>query len=379
VPAEAVASTASDHRPAAGENGDQPARLVKRESWEVGGIAVVVVILALLAKGSAGWAHLFVASDAPFFLNVARHPFSRGQLPGNPLVYGVAYRYGRIGFPIMGWLLAFGHPPWVPDTLFAVYVASMGAWVAFAAEHLRRNGRRPTLALWILALPFCLTAFAGPTLVSDPMAGALVLLAYLFERDGRRRAVYVTAALLILTREPMAVALLPLVWVGWKQRRFAAVGEWAFTSVPFVFWTLWVRVRVGQFPMLDPSSSRKGALTAPFVGFWHVWREPATQSQTWAMVVALLTLALAIGIGVRGEWRYPLTHGGLALTALVPFLGISVLMWPDETMRVLAPIQALLLIAVLDRGGTSASEIPPLRVRTTGTRLATAPVTQTGV
>jgi uncharacterized membrane protein YhaH (DUF805 family) len=308
------------------------------------------VVAGLVAAGAHARHNMYRISDGPFFVAVGRHPFGSGQLPGNPLVYGVAYRYGRILFPLIGWLTAFGRPSWVASTLLGVYVISFGAWIAFAAEHLRRNGRRPALALGILALPFALLAFVQPVLVSEPMAGALVLLAYLYERDGRRRAVLVVAALLILTREPMALALLPLVWTGWKERRLLAVRDWALVCAPYAAWTVWVRLRVGQFPFLDPSTSRRGALSAPFVGWASVWRNGASTTQQVGLVIALLTVIAAIAIAVRGNWRYPVTHGALALCVIVPFLGVSVFRFSGEAVRVLAPIQALLLIAALDRG-----------------------------
>jgi hypothetical protein len=232
-----------------------------------------------------------------------------------------------------------------------VYVVSFGAWVALAAEHLRRNGRRPGLALFILALPFALLAFVQPVVVSEPMAGALLLLVYLFERDGRRRGSYVTAALLILTRELMVLALLPLIWMGWKERRFAAVRDWFLVCLPYAAWSVWVRVRVGQFPFLDPSSSRRNALALPFVGYGHIWQRPASGTQQLAIAVALLTMLAAVVVAVRGQWRFPLTHGALALCAIVPFLGVSVFAFLGEALRVLAPIQALILIAALDRRG----------------------------
>jgi hypothetical protein len=338
--------------------------LVAPECWLIGLVAAFVVVVALVAGGPPAWRHLFIDSDAPFFLGVGRHPFGSGQLPGNPLEYGVAYRYGRILFPLTGWLLALGRPSWVSATLLGTFIASIGAWVAFAAEHLRRNGRRPALALWILALPFMLLTFMRPVVISEPTAGALLLLVYLFERDGRRRGVYVTAALLVLTRELMVVALLPLMWAGWKQRRFAAVREWAFVCLPYAAWSVWVRLRVGQFPLLDPSTNRRQALAAPFTGYWHIWRLPASGTQEFALATAFLTMfvTVAVIVGARGHWRFPLTHGALALGAVVPFFGVSVFLFPGEALRVLVPIQALLLIAALDRGG-GPSASPPASIR----------------
>jgi hypothetical protein len=63
----------------------------------------------------------------------------------------------------------------------------------------------------------------------------------------------------------------------------------------------------------------------------------------------MLTLLVGGYIAVRGHWRYPLTHGVLALCAVIPLLGVSVYHNPIEAFRVVAPIQAVLLVLLLDR------------------------------
>jgi hypothetical protein len=312
---------------------------------------MIIVVIGLVAVSARVRYDMYWTGDAAYFFAVARHPFAAGGVSAHPLMFGEAYRYGRIMYPLTAWLLAFGRPSWVAGTLLAVYLASVGAWVAFAAEHLRRNGRRPAFALWIFALPFSLLAFFRPEVVSDPMAGALLFLVYLYERDGRTKAACVAAAMLILTREPMVVALVPLMWMGWKARRFAAVRDWALAGAPYALWLIWVRLRVGQFPFLDPAISRKEALAGPFMGYVRSWHVGADAGQQLGLVFASATLLVAGLVAVRGHWRYPLTHGALAVSALVLFLGVAVFRHPVEAFRVVVPIQALLLVAVLDRGG----------------------------
>jgi hypothetical protein len=323
--------------------------LVASECRRVGVVAMVVVVVGILTRSADVRYHMYWHSDAPFFYAIARHPFARGAVSAHPLVFGVAYRYGRILYPLTAWLLALGRPSWVPGTLLGVYVVSFGAWFTFAAEHLRRNGRRPWLALWMFALPFCLRGFVQPVMVSEPMVGALLLLVYLFERDGRRRAVLVTAALLVLTREPMLLAMLPLVWKGWNERRWAAIREWALAGAPYVLWLVWVRIRVGEFPFLDRAMSRRDALAPPFLGYARIWHEGLDAGRWWGVVVTLLTLVVAIVVARRGLWRYPLTHGVVVLAVLIPLLGVAVFRHPIEAFRVVAPMQALLVILLLDR------------------------------
>jgi hypothetical protein len=332
---------------------------VAGECWLVGGIAAAIVIPTLLAVGPSTAHGFYRTSDAPLFLADARNQFGNGtHFVGQALIQGVAYRYGRIGFPFVGWLLALGRPQAVPWTLAATYVAAIAAWVAFAGEHLRRGGRSPRLALLTFVTPWALLAFFVPCIVSEPMAGALVLLAYLYERDGRTRATRITAACAILTRELMLVAFLPIAWRDWRTRRWLAVRDWSLVVAPYALWTVWVRVRVGTFPFLDPASSRRDALALPLVGWLRTLNGPLDNDQGWAILFAFLTVGVAVAVVARGKWTYPVTHGAVALAALSLCYGISVFAFPGEAYRVMAPTQVLLLIAVCDRGQVRAVPAP---------------------
>jgi hypothetical protein len=324
--------------------------LVARECWIVAGLAVAVVVGALVAAGANGSNGFYARSDAPFFLRIARQPFGNGRpFPGNPLVHGVAYRYGRIFFPLTGWLLALGRPFAVRWTLAAAYVASFGAWVALAGEHLRRGGRSPRVALWIFATPWVLLWIVVPSIVSEPMAGALVLLAYLYERDGRHKAARFTAGFAILTRELMIVAFVPLAWRDWKARRWVAARDWVLVVTPYLLWITWVRFRVGQFPFMDPSTSRRGGLAMPLTGWYRTMAGPLDNGQGWAVLIGAVTVVAVALLALRGHWLYPVTHGAVALAALSLCYGSFVFMFPGEGLRVMAPTQMLLLIAACDR------------------------------
>jgi hypothetical protein len=273
--------------------------------------------------------------------------------------FGDAYRYGRILFPLAAWALALGRPGWVAGALLVVYVASFGAWVALAAEHLRRNGRRPALALLMFALPFSILAFYRPEVVSDPMAGALLFLVYLYERDGRTSAACIAGAFLVLTREPLVLGLLPLVWMAWRQHGWRGLRGWALAMVPYGAWIVSLRIRFGHFPFLDPGVSRRQALSAPLQAYLALLREGTDPSQKFGMLVAVATLAVVALVALRGRWRYPLTHGAVALSLVIPFLGIAVFRHPIEAFRVVVELQALLLVVALDRGDRSDRVLTP--------------------
>jgi hypothetical protein len=322
-------------------------------SWLVALPVGVAVAVVFLLAGTGGAHGLYRLGDAPSFLAVARSPFGSGRgFPGDPLAQGVAYRYGRVLLPFVAWLLALGRSSRVPWTLAGLYVVSFTGWIAVAAEHLRRAGRKPTLAWWILACPFVpLFVFAAPTVVAEPMACALVLLAYLFDREGRHGWSRVAAAAAILTRETMVVAFLPLAWRAGRDEGRRGVIRWTTTGVPYAVWSLWVCVRVGHLPFLDPASNRRDALALPFVGWWETLHRPFDNGQQYGLLIALLTLTIAVVVVVRADGYRPLAWAALTASALMICYGWSVWEFPSEAMRVMAPAQVLLLIAALESYG----------------------------
>lgn len=336
---------------------------MRRTSWLVGAVPALGTLLILIAVGP----HVFYGhSDADLFLAVARSPLGNGRhFPADHLVQGVAYRYGRILFPSLGWLLGFGRRSWITWSLTVVYAASIGAWIAATAEHLARGGRNPRLALFVLLLPFSIVWARLPIVVGEPLAGALLLFTYLFAAERKQRRTIVTAALTILARESLAIAFVPLIWRAYKERGAAGLLQWSFAFVPYSIWSLWVRLRVGHFPFLDPASLRRNALALPFVGWRDALQQPTIHAPAYGLLVGAATIVVAVVVAVRARGRSLIASGALFACGFVACYGPAVWAYPTEAVRVMAPAQVMLLIAILTRSAPRATRPPavaaPLR------------------
>src|SRR4051812_27634646 len=93
------------------------------------GTAVALMVLAsstLHIHGTNGFFER--AHDSVFYRFTSESPFGTGRAfirTGN--ADEIAYRYGRIGLPLVSWLLAFGQASLVAWTLIAVNTASIAA------------------------------------------------------------------------------------------------------------------------------------------------------------------------------------------------------------------------------------------------------------
>ena len=93
----------------------------------------------LIHKGSVGY-------DGQFYYYIAHDPFILGQ--SYDWIDFPAYRYQRIIYPLMVWLLAFGYPPLIPWMLVVVNLLGilLGTW--FLILILKNFGRSPWFSLF---------------------------------------------------------------------------------------------------------------------------------------------------------------------------------------------------------------------------------------
>lgn len=318
------------------------APLLRREAVVLGALAASVAAVAMAVLVTIHGREWLFRNDAEFFWVVARNPFGDGAM-FRPVAEetGNAYRYGRVLYPLVAWLLAVGRESLVEWTLMLVDVIAFGAVVALGAELVARRGRPARLGLVALLSPAMWGAMV--LAVSEPFVIALILLAFLLWLDGRRRAALASVACALLAREAAALAFVPLAVVD-IRRDMRRVAVWAATVVPLLVWWTWVRFRVGEWPFLDSSVSRREALAAPFAGLVGVWHEGVGFDHWVAVVLAAGTIAASGYVVWRRVW-FPVSHGAAALAVLVVFFGPNAWRFPGEVIRLLGPPQVLTLLA----------------------------------
>jgi hypothetical protein len=316
-----------------------------RDARRAGLLAAGVAATVLLAVIATSGHDALFRSDGDLFRRVATDPFGDGSAIAAPDLYGTSYRYGRILFPLLGWVLALGRAGWVSWTLPLVDVLGFGLLVAAAVELLARRGRPVQRVLVLAAVPALWLSMA--IAYSEPLVIGLTLVALLLWEQGRRRPALVVAALVLLSREVMALAFLPIVLAAVRGRDWRTAGAWALTGAPLTAWWLWVRVRVGTFPFLDPSLSRREAMALPFTGMRRLVETGEARADMWIVFgLAIATAAAAVVPWRRGA-RGTLAGAAVGLGLLMTALGPNALRSPGEAVRVLAPAQVFVaLVAV---------------------------------
>lgn len=254
-----------------------------------GGATVVYLIVRLIVSGH-GQVSRFVMAELPY-ANPAKVPPGLPILPKNgydgqffyrlalnpsslhPTAYGItfdnAFRLQRIGYPVLAWLVSFGHHPWVPASLVIVNVAAITAIGLLGGLIARDAGRH---AAWgLLLVGYWGFVFSTGRDTAEPVAAAFMLAGVL----AYRRKHPVIAGLLLaygaLSRETVMVfvAALAIIRVIDIVRRRARPGAddlaWITPGMFFVAWQLVIYQVTGSVALTADTSSNSGHLLSPML------------------------------------------------------------------------------------------------------------------
>jgi hypothetical protein len=299
--------------------------------------------------------------DGQFAYYIARDPASGWQYCDVP-----AYRYQRILYPALAWVLALGQPQVVGWTLIALNVAALAAGTYFTERLLAAQGASRWYAL-VYGLYGGLAAGLRLDL-TEPLAYGLVqagLWAWMEqEARGRRQEVgrqrsgrcalfigSLLLALAALAKETALVAVAGLLLYLVLERRWRqAMGLGLAVGLPFVVWQVVLWVWLGR-----PGVGAGGAMGTPFewLPFAGLLRVATVKwSAFWLLLAiegplfvlpAIWALSASARDLLRGR-RHPWTTVLLAQAAALPFLPFSTWREPLAMARLAVGLVAATLL-----------------------------------
>jgi hypothetical protein len=205
--------------------------LARWQTWAAGRIGLFVMAGHTYAQ-QANLPHVpSKGYDGQFYYRFAMNPFNWHQT-----AYGITidhnYRYTRLGYPIVAWILSFGQHNLVPTVLVVINLICVGIIGWLGGKFARESGRH---ALWglLFAAYFGLVISVGRD-TAEPLADACMLGGLLAYRHSR----WVLAAILIaygvITNEPILVVAIAIALV----RLWAMYRRRARPGLPDLVWVL---------------------------------------------------------------------------------------------------------------------------------------------
>jgi len=248
--------------------------------------------------------------DGQFFYRLALNPVNFSHT-----AYGItvdrSYRYMRIGYPVVTWLVSLGQHAFVPVMLVAVNVAAVALLGYLGGVFALAAGRHALAGLLLPAYYGLATSLSRDT--AEPLAAVLLLGGLLAVRS--RRPVLAAALLTFaaLTRETVMVAVAAIsivrVVAVVRRRQSPRPGRddlvWAIPAVVFVAWQFVVKAVTGAIPLFADSGRNAGTpFLAPFqavaANLHHISTSQFDQYDLWLLELAILILfSLAALISMR--------------------------------------------------------------------------------
>jgi hypothetical protein len=303
--------------------------------------------------------------DGQFYYRLAINP-----LDFSHTAYGItvdqAYRFMRVGYPVITWLVSAGQRALVPYMLVAVNVAAIGVLGWLGGLLARQGGRH---AVWGLLLPgyFGLVTSLGRD-TAEPVAAAFLVAGLLAVRARRPGLAAGLLAFAVLTRETamVAVAALAVVRLAGLVRRRSRPGRedlaWFVPAAVFAAWQVVVYAAVGTFPLGADGGRNAGApffaaFDAVRYNLGHIdWSSYDGVARWLAELAVLLLFAVAALCSLRTT-RAP-AHERLALVLfLVEICVITPSTWSSRTadLRSFVEVYLMAVIILLSRPRPSRS------------------------
>jgi hypothetical protein len=250
--------------------------LIRLEVWGKGQISYFIGIGVVYANASRlprGVHQVLRAGyDGQFYYRLALDPFN-----WHHTAYGITmdqpYRYTRIGYPLLVWLLSLGQHAWVPAMLVVVNLMAVSAIAVLGGIFARDGGRNALWGLLFVAY-FGLVVSVGRDTV-EPLAAACALGGLLCYRRERYLAATALITYAVITRETVlllaaAIALTRL-WEFFRQRAINLSRQDLVWLVPAASYAALVGMQwaFAGGSGLGISPDLGNNLTAPFVGLIH--------------------------------------------------------------------------------------------------------------
>jgi hypothetical protein len=253
--------------------------LARWQTWAKGNIGRFILVGRYFATPSQLPHGIPVAPtygyDGQFFYRLALNPVNFGHI-----AYGIRvdqpYRYMRIGYPWLTWLVSVGQHVLVPVMLVVINIGAIGAMGYLGGVFARQGGRHALAGLVLPAYFGLVTSLSRDT--AEPLSAVCLLAGLLAIRARRPLLAGLILAYGALTRETVMVAVAALAIVRVidviRRPRSARPGRddlaWALPAAAFAAWQVVVKIAVGSFPLLDDGGDNTGTpFITPFKAVEH--------------------------------------------------------------------------------------------------------------
>ena len=201
-------------------------------------------------KGELGY-------DGQQFLSIALDPFLKQDGTIAALDHP-SYRYRRILYPLLGYLLGLGSPELIPYALVGINAIAIALIVGFVTAYFKGHLIPEKRTIGVLAIPGIWIVLSLST--ADLLGSLLLVAAIYWEHRHQAKLMAVMVALAILTRETLLILWLALLINNIVLKRQKFILPLLLALIPGLAWHLYI------LALKLPGASGTGNFGLPLVG-----------------------------------------------------------------------------------------------------------------
>jgi hypothetical protein len=333
-------------------------RMQIRKSWQIGfsGLILAFVIVGAVLSIHHWDVKTFImigswfeegnlegeyGYDGQFAYYIASDPMEASSKIDHP-----AYRYQRILYPFLCWLLSFGgNESLLPWVMLGINVFALAVAGALLGQLLEQHAGQAWHALAFLLSSGVLIALRAD--LNEPLAIMLSLIGLVMAYRGRWSWAGVAFALALLAKEiALAFALGVVAWLVLKGNWRSGAKLFVISLAPAVLWGILVTLWLGESPVgWDQAALEK----IPFYGLRFVGLSPAKE------IILFATALPAVMFGLLGGIDFLKKKFSLELMVLLANVGLIAVLprytWYNAAaaLRVTIGLSAISLIYVASK------------------------------
>jgi len=277
----------------------------------------------LIRKGSVGY-------DGQFYFYIAHDPFILGHSFDH--IDFPAYRYQRIIYPLLTWLLSFGQPKLIPYMMVAVNLLGILLGTYFIMLILKHYGRSPWYSLFYATFwGFLLCLLRS---LPEPLSITFVVMAVFAYLKGKTAWQVLFLTLAALTQETTLLVSLAFLFYGIWEKDLRSCLNMLVPSLAYFFWQLYLYAHFQTFSFLGGTQN----FGFPFLGIIEKFLSldlTGLSSEKAAELLYLVLIVFLIITAIYDVFKYysPLTVSFLGYALLISLLNILIWVEPWSYTR----------------------------------------------
>lgn len=179
--------------------------------------------------------------DGQQFLSIALDPFLENSDTLSTLD-SPRLRYRRILYPLLGYLLGFGHPQFIPYALVGINFCAIILLVKIVRQYCQQHYYPSWQSLFVLCIPGLWITFTFST--ADLLNSLLCIAAIYYYQIQKKAFSGVAIAAAFLTKEISVMLGIALLFVSVRERNWKQIPYFFVAFIPAIFWHIYVLLKL---------------------------------------------------------------------------------------------------------------------------------------